>query len=139
MTWWALLAFSCCSLIFNFSLTSLLPQVPLCAFIIVWLICFFFFSLTMFIFPLLIWISNVSTAIYIWIHHSIPYKFYLRHNFISRSSVWVFNKAQKISTFLNIWVIFIVTILISLSTNSIICVTSRSVLIDWVFSSIWVT
>lgn len=139
MIWWALLAFSCFSLIFNFSLTSLLPQVPLCSFIIVWFICFFFFSLTVFIFYLLIWISKVSTAIYILIHQSIPYNFYLRHIFISRSSFWVFNKAQNISTFLNICVIFIVTILISLSTNSIIYVRSRSVLIDWVFSSIWVT
>lgn len=138
MTWWALLAFSCCSLIFNFSLTSLLPQVLLCASIIVWFICFLFFSLTVFVFPLLFPISKVSTAIYILIHHSILHNFYLRHIFISRSSFWVFNKAQKNSTFLNIWVIFIVTILISLSTNSIIHVTSRSVLIDWVFSSIWV-
>lgn len=42
------------------------------------------------------------------------------------------------STFLNIWIILIITVLMFLSTNSLICVFSSSILMYWDFSYIWV-
>lgn len=121
-----------------------LPKIPSCAFIIVWLLCFFFFFFTVFIFPLFIPIWIVSSSIYILINHSlwcvhsainpISYNFYFTHIFLSLEVLSKsLTKLKNFSTFLSIWVIFIVTILISLSTNSIIYVISRFVLIDWVF------
>lgn len=121
-----------------------LSKIPSCAFIIVWLLCFFFFFFTVFIFPLFIPIWIVSSSIYILINHSlrcvhsainpISYNFYFTHIFLSLEVLFKsLTKLKNFSTFLNIWVIFIVTILISLSTNSIIYVISRFVLIDWVF------
>lgn len=66
--------------------------------------------------------------------------------FISRSLFWLFfissmflfNILSLSSIFLDVGNIVLITLLMSLSTNSIICVISWSISNNWFFSSLWV-